>query len=134
MNRADAISLQPVNFKSQLKFVALGVTFCRDGSDIQDGLVCPRGPQGAHCRCRFGQSCARSGEGEGRRSRWRCLQKRLADSRYRSILIARGGAFWVYVYLFAKQDRANIDDDELGAFRKLAALYRQKSDADLAPN
>lgn len=60
------------------------------------------------------------------------FKKRLADNRYRSILIAKGGAFWVYVYLFAKQDRANIDDDELAAFRELAALYRQKSNADLA--
>jgi hypothetical protein len=60
------------------------------------------------------------------------FKKRLADNRYRSILIARGHAFWVYVYLFAKQDRANIDDDELHAFRELAALYRRKSDADVA--
>jgi len=60
------------------------------------------------------------------------FKKRLADNRYRSILIAKGGAFWVYVYLFAKQDRANIDDDELAAFRELAALYRQKSNAELA--
>lgn len=59
------------------------------------------------------------------------FKKRLADNRYRSILIAKGGAFWVYVYLFAKQDRANIENDELAAFRELAVLYRQKSNADL---
>ncbi|MGE3646666.1 MAG: type II toxin-antitoxin system RelE/ParE family toxin, partial [Beijerinckiaceae bacterium] len=41
------------------------------------------------------------------------------------------GEFWVYVYLFAKQDRANIDEDELRAFRELAALYRRKSAADV---
>ena len=34
-------------------------------------------------------------------------------------------------YLFAKQDRANIEADELDGFRKLAALYRRKADADV---
>jgi hypothetical protein len=37
----------------------------------------------------------------------------------------------VFAYLFAKKDRANIDDDELLAFRKLADLYRLKKKADL---
>lgn len=59
------------------------------------------------------------------------FKKRLGDNRFRSILLARSGEFWVYVYLFAKQDRANIDEDELRAFRELAALYRRKSAADL---
>ncbi|WP_044176868.1 type II toxin-antitoxin system RelE/ParE family toxin [Granulicella mallensis] len=31
--------------------------------------------------------------------------------------------FWVYEYLFARQDRANIDDDELVEFRKLVKAY-----------
>lgn len=38
----------------------------------------------------------------------------------------------MFTYLFAKQDRANIDDDELIAFRKLAELYRKKTEADLS--
>ncbi len=33
----------------------------------------------------------------------------------------------MFAYLFAKKDRANIDDDELLAFRKLAELYRRKT-------
>ena len=36
------------------------------------------------------------------------FKKRLSDNQYRSIVLARGGNFWVYEYLFAKQDRANI--------------------------
>lgn len=44
-------------------------------------------------------------------------------NQYRSIILARAGTFWVYEYLFAKQDRANIDDDELVEFRKLAKAY-----------
>ena len=51
------------------------------------------------------------------------FKKRLSDNRYRSIVLARGGSFWVYAYLFAKQDRANIEDDELKALRELAKSY-----------
>jgi len=58
----------------------------------------------------------------------KCLGKNL----YRSIVLARGGRYWVYVYLFAKQDRTNIDDDELRAFRDLADLYARKTDTHIA--
>lgn len=59
------------------------------------------------------------------------FKKRLNDNMYRSIILAKAGEFWVFTYLFAKKDRANIDEDELGAFRKLAELYRRKSASDL---
>jgi hypothetical protein len=59
-------------------------------------------------------------------------KKRLGRNLYRSILLAKGRRFWVYVYLFAKQDRPNIDDDELSAFRDLADLYARKTDAEIA--
>jgi hypothetical protein len=36
---------------------------------------------------------------------------------------ARAGHFWVYKYLFAKQDRANIEDDELAGFPRLVKAY-----------
>ncbi|SMF03835.1 hypothetical protein SAMN02982989_4643 [Xaviernesmea oryzae] len=60
------------------------------------------------------------------------FKKRLNDNRHRSIILAKAGEFWVYTYLFAKQDRANVDDDELAAFRKLAELYRKKTADALA--
>jgi len=41
------------------------------------------------------------------------FKKRLHDNDYRSIILAKGGDFWVYEYLFAKKDRANIDAAEL---------------------
>ena len=50
-------------------------------------------------------------------------KKRLRNNQYRSIILARAGSFWIYAYLFAKQDRANIDDDELVEFRKLTKVY-----------
>lgn len=51
------------------------------------------------------------------------FKKRLNDNRHRSIILARSDGFWVYEYLFAKQDRANIDDHELVELRKLAKAY-----------
>lgn len=50
-------------------------------------------------------------------------KKRLSNNQYRSIILARGGDYWVYQYLFAKQDRANIDEDELVGFRLIAKGY-----------
>jgi hypothetical protein len=50
-------------------------------------------------------------------------KKRLGKNLYRSIIVARGGRYWVYEYLFAKKDRANIEDEELAKFRKLAKVY-----------
>jgi hypothetical protein len=60
------------------------------------------------------------------------FKKRLNDNMHRSIILAKGGCFWVYEYLFAKQDRDNIADDELAAFRSLAATYEKLSDQDIA--
>ena len=56
------------------------------------------------------------------------FKKRLDRNRHRSIVLANGRRFWVYAYVFAKKDRANIDDAELRAFRDLADLYAQKTD------
>lgn len=56
------------------------------------------------------------------------FKKRLDKNRHRSIILAKGRRFWVYTYLFAKKNRANIDDAELRAFRDLADLYAQKTD------
>jgi hypothetical protein len=51
------------------------------------------------------------------------FKKRLGKNLYRSIILARGRQFWVYEYLFAKQNLANIEDDRLADFRKLAGVY-----------
>ena len=59
------------------------------------------------------------------------FKKRLNKNRHRSIIVAKGRKYWVYSYLFAKKDRANIDEDELKAFRKLADLYAMKTDAEI---
>ena len=45
------------------------------------------------------------------------FKKRLANNQLRSIILARGGDYWVYQFLFAKQDKANLNDEELSRFR-----------------
>jgi hypothetical protein len=51
------------------------------------------------------------------------FKKRLSKNLYRSIILAKGGRYWVYEYLFAKKDRDNITDGELDKFRQLAKTY-----------
>jgi hypothetical protein len=51
------------------------------------------------------------------------FKKRLNGNLHRSIILAKGGKYWVYEYLFAKKDRPNIENDELFAFRLLANSY-----------
>jgi hypothetical protein len=59
------------------------------------------------------------------------FKKRLGKNLYRSILLAKGRQFWVYEYLFAKQDMANIKDDELAGFRRLAGSYAALTARDI---
>ena len=51
---------------------------------------------------------------------------------HRSIVLAKGGRHWIfaYLYLFAKKDRANTDDDELADFKKLAQAYGRLTDSE----
>ena len=60
------------------------------------------------------------------------FKKRLNDNMHRSIVLAKGGRHWVFAYLFAKKDRANIDVDELADFRKLAQAYGRMTESELA--
>ena len=50
-------------------------------------------------------------------------KKRLSKNQYRSIIVSRSGTYWIFEYLFAKSDRANIDSGDLDDFRKLAKAY-----------
>lgn len=60
------------------------------------------------------------------------FKKRLNKNMYRSIVLAKGGRHWIFAYLFAKKDRANIDEDELADFKKLAQAYDRMTDSELA--
>lgn len=59
------------------------------------------------------------------------FKKRLNRNMHRSIILAKGGRYWIYQYLFAKKDRANIEDDELEDFRTLAWSYASLTEAQL---
>jgi hypothetical protein len=59
------------------------------------------------------------------------FKKRLAKNLYRSIVVAKGGRYWVYAFLFAKKDRANIEDKDLANLRSFAAIFARKTDADI---
>jgi hypothetical protein len=58
------------------------------------------------------------------------FKKRLSNNLYRSIILARGGDYWVYAFLFAKQDMANIADDDLARLRALAKQYGAMTQAE----
>nr|MDQ2667536.1 type II toxin-antitoxin system RelE/ParE family toxin [Gemmatimonadota bacterium] len=60
------------------------------------------------------------------------FKKRLNKNMHRSIILAKGGRYWVFVYLFAKKDRENIEQDELRAFRVLAKGYEGLTDRQMA--
>ena len=51
------------------------------------------------------------------------FKKRLHSNQHRSIVLAKGGRYWIYEYVYAKKDRDNIEHDELAAFRLLAKSY-----------
>jgi len=60
------------------------------------------------------------------------FKKRLNKNMHRSIILAKGRRYWIYEYLFAKKDRANIKDDELKDFRTLARSYATLSEDQIA--
>lgn len=59
------------------------------------------------------------------------FKKRLNNNMHRSLVIAKGGRYWVFAFLFAKKDRANIDEHELRILRELANTYKDKTDRDI---
>lgn len=59
------------------------------------------------------------------------FKKRLNKNMHRSIILAKGGRYWIYQYLFAKKDRSNIEDDELEDFRTLAKSYAVLSEEQI---
>lgn len=50
----------------------------------------------------------------------------------RAIILTKAGRWWIYEYLFAKNDRENIEADELEQFRELAKTYAKLNDKKLS--
>ncbi len=59
-------------------------------------------------------------------------EKRVSQNLYRSIILAKGGRYWILTYLFAKKDRANVDAAELQGFRDLARSHERLTADNLA--
>jgi hypothetical protein len=60
------------------------------------------------------------------------FKKRLNKNMHRSIILAKGGRYWIYAFLFAKKDQANIDSVDLEDFRVLAKTYATLSEMQIA--
>jgi hypothetical protein len=93
--------------------------FARQASQagISDAMLCK-----AFAQALLGQSDSLGGG---------VFKKRLNDNRHRSIILARGGHFGVFEFLYAKQDKTNLRPDELNAFRLLAQKYQRLEDRQL---
>jgi len=59
------------------------------------------------------------------------IKKRLNRNMHRSIILAKCGKRWGFEYLFAKNERDNIDDDEEQGYKFLAKSYARLSDIQL---
>ena len=57
---------------------------------------------------------------------------RKSGNRQRGIVPGKVGPTWVFVFLFAKRDRDNIDARELRAVRKRAPDVGRHADSDIA--
>lgn len=62
-------------------------------------------------------------DGKGTDLGGRVFKKRLEENRYRSIILAKSRAYWVFEYLFAKKDADSITAAALDGFRTLADAY-----------
>ncbi|MDQ8155116.1 MAG: type II toxin-antitoxin system RelE/ParE family toxin [Gemmatimonadota bacterium] len=74
--------------------------------------------------CRLARECA---SGLSVRLGARLFKKRLHGNQHRAIIVGAGGGRWVYVFLFAKHDQADLTTPELVAFRKLSKHYARLS-------
>ena len=97
---------------------------------FKTALVRQGGKEGAHLRQGAVEGIHQVALGQADDLGGSVFKKRLNDNMHRSIVLAKAGEFWVFAYLFAKKDRANSDDDELLAFRRLADLYRRQTQAE----
>ena len=59
------------------------------------------------------------------------FKKRINNNMHRAIILAKAGRFWIFEYLFAKNDRENIEAAELVQFRALAKIYTELSDKQI---
>lgn len=59
-------------------------------------------------------------------------KKRLNQNRDRAIILTKGGDHWFYTFLYAKQDKANINLSELMGFHELAKHFANLTEDKIA--
>lgn len=70
-------------------------------------------------------------EGKGDNLGGNVWKKRLNKNMHRSIIVEKVRTWWIFVFLYAKQDRDNIDQAEVEAFKLLARQYEAMTDRQL---
>ena len=70
-------------------------------------------------------------QGQGDNLGGNVWKKRLNRNEHRSIVVEKVSDSWFFVYLFAKQDRANITAQELEALREQSRVYAGLTGADI---
>jgi hypothetical protein len=78
--------------------------------------------------CKAGNALA---EGKGDDLGGGVWKKRLLNNRLRGIVLVQGPTGWVFTYLYAKADQANISSNELVMFRRLADVHNGYSGSDI---
>src|SRR5690606_4410668 len=58
-------------------------------------------------------------------------KKRLNKNMHRCIVVEKIGERWIFVFMYAKQDRDNLTQAEEQAFKLLAKQYKKMSDVQL---
>lgn len=58
-------------------------------------------------------------------------KKRLNSNAHRSIVVQKVSDKWIFVFLFAKKDVANIDEDQLKKLKKLASDFGKMKQAHI---
>jgi len=59
------------------------------------------------------------------------FKKRLNRNEHRALILAKHGDCWVFQYMFAKKDQANISASDLASLRRLAKGYADLSHAQI---
>ncbi|OEZ02270.1 addiction module toxin RelE [Stenotrophomonas sp. BIIR7] len=59
------------------------------------------------------------------------FKKRLHNNDYRSIILAKGGRYWIFNFIFSKQGKKSLDEAELEDFRTLAKAYGKLDETQL---
>ena len=50
-------------------------------------------------------------------------KKRISNNTQRSIVVTKKGQHWIFIYLFAKKDKENIEPGHFADLKKLAKIY-----------